>query len=55
MTRIQPMLDQLLLQHVQHVELDDHDVIVQHGVPAREGDVLQSLRRREHAFDWPAC
>lgn len=40
------MLDDFELQHVQKVEAMDQQVLVQHGVPALEGDFLQDLGRR---------
>lgn len=40
------MLDDLELQHVQKIEAEDEQVLVQHSVPALEGDFLQDLGRR---------
>jgi len=43
---VRPMLDDIELQHVQNIEVDGDQVLVQHGVPALEGDFLQRLGRR---------
>lgn len=43
---VRPMLDDIELQHVQKIEVDGDQVLVQHGVPALEGDFLQRLGRR---------
>lgn len=44
MTR--PMLGDIELEHVQKIEVDGDQVLVQHGVPALEGDFFQGLGRR---------
>ncbi len=41
-----PMLDDVELQQVQKIEVDEDQVLIQHGVPALEGDFLQRLNRR---------
>lgn len=41
-----PMLGDIELQHVQKIEVDEDQVLIQHGVPALEGDFLQGLGRR---------
>ena len=41
-----PMLDDVELEHVQKIEVDGDQVLIQHGVPALEGDFLQGLGRR---------
>src|SRR5215212_287715 len=41
-----PMLDSVELEQVQKIEVEDHEVLAQHGVPALEGDFLQDLGRR---------
>jgi hypothetical protein len=43
---MRPMLGGVELQHVQRLEIDGDQVLVQHGVPALEGDFLQGLGRR---------
>lgn len=43
---VRPMLDDIELQNVQKIEVDGDQVLVQHGVPALEGDFLQRLGRR---------
>lgn len=43
---VRPMLEDIELQHVQKIEVDGDQVLVQHGVPALEGDFLQRLGRR---------
>ncbi|MGH9940555.1 MAG: DNA circularization N-terminal domain-containing protein, partial [Blastocatellia bacterium] len=43
---VKPMLDGVELQLVQKIAADDEEVVVQHGVPALEGDFLQDLGRR---------
>ena len=43
---VKPMLDGVELQQVQKILADDEEVVVQHGVPALEGDFLQDLGRR---------
>jgi outer membrane protein OmpA-like peptidoglycan-associated protein len=40
------MLGDIELQHVQKIEVDEDQVLIQHGVPALEGDFLQGLGRR---------
>jgi outer membrane protein OmpA-like peptidoglycan-associated protein len=41
-----PLLDNLELQQVQEIETEQDQVLVQHGIPALEGDFLQRLDRR---------
>jgi outer membrane protein OmpA-like peptidoglycan-associated protein len=41
-----PLLGDVELQQVQELEIDEDQVLVQHGVPALEGDFLQGLGRR---------
>lgn len=41
-----PMLGEIELHHVQQIEVDGDQILVQHGVPALEGDFLQGLGRR---------
>lgn len=43
---VKPMLDGVELQQVQKIIADDEEFVVQHGVPALEGDFLQDLGRR---------
>jgi outer membrane protein OmpA-like peptidoglycan-associated protein len=43
---LQPMLGEVELQLVQKIDTDEDQVLVQHGVPALEGDFLQGLGRR---------
>jgi outer membrane protein OmpA-like peptidoglycan-associated protein len=43
---VRPMLGDIELQQVQNIEVDEDRVLVQHHVPALEGDFLQSLGRR---------
>lgn len=43
---VRPMLDDIELTQVQTIEVDGDQVLVQHGVPALEGDFLQGLDRR---------
>jgi outer membrane protein OmpA-like peptidoglycan-associated protein len=40
------MLGDIELEHVQKIEVDGDQVLVQHGVPALEGDFFQGLGRR---------
>ena len=42
----QPLLDNLELQQVQELDTEQDQVLVQHGIPALEGDFLQRLDRR---------
>src|SRR5262245_29019574 len=46
MPPVRPMLDDLELQQVQQIDVDEDQVLAQHGVPALEGDFLQRLDRR---------
>lgn len=46
MAPARPMLGDIELQHVQKIEVDGDQVLVQHGVPALEGDFFQGLGRR---------
>jgi hypothetical protein len=46
MAPARPMLGDVELQQVQTIEVDGDQVLVQHGVPALEGDFLQRLGRR---------
>ena len=41
-----PLLDTIELQQVQELETEQDQVLVQHGIPALEGDFLQRLDRR---------
>lgn len=41
-----PMLGDIELEHVQKIEVDGDQVLIQHGVPALEGDFFQGLGRR---------
>jgi len=41
-----PLLDNIELQQVQEIETEQDQVLVQHAVPALEGDFLQRLDRR---------
>jgi len=43
---VRPMLEDIELQHVQKIEVDGDQVLIQHSVPALEGDFLQRLGRR---------
>ena len=42
----QPLLDNLELQQVQEIETEQDQLLVQHSIPALEGDFLQRLDRR---------
>lgn len=46
MARVKPLLDELELQHVQRIEIDDDQVLVEHEIPALEGDFFQREGRR---------
>jgi outer membrane protein OmpA-like peptidoglycan-associated protein len=46
MPPVRPMLGDIELQLVQKIEVDGDQVLVQHSVPALEGDFLQRLNRR---------
>ena len=46
MSPARPMLGDVELQQVQSIEVDGDQVLVQHAVPALEGDFLQGLGRR---------
>jgi hypothetical protein len=41
-----PILDEIELEHVQHLDVEEEDVAVQQSVPALEGDFVQRLNRR---------
>jgi outer membrane protein OmpA-like peptidoglycan-associated protein len=46
MSPARPMLGEIELQQVQTIEVDGDQVLVEHGVPALEGDYFQGLGRR---------
>ena len=46
MPQVRPMLDDIELQHVQHIDVDGDQVLLRHSVPGLEGDFLQRLNRR---------
>lgn len=46
MAAVKPMLGDIELQLVQKIEVDGDQVLLDHGVPALEGDFLQRLDRR---------
>jgi hypothetical protein len=46
MAQVRPMLDDIELQQVQHIDVDGDQVLVRHDVPGLEGDFLQRLNRR---------
>lgn len=46
MAAVRPMLDDVELQQVQQITVDGDQVLVEHGVPALEGNFLQRLNRR---------
>ena len=50
MAPVRPMMDNLELQYVQEIVVDGKQVLVQHGVPALEGDFLKSLGRRGYCI-----
>lgn len=46
-----PMLDDIELQQVQNIDVEEDQVLVQHHVPALEGDFLQRMGRRATAIE----
>lgn len=46
MAMVRPMLGDVELQQVQQMTVDGDQLLVEHGVPALEGDFLQRLNRR---------
>ena len=46
MPQVRPMLDDIELEHVQQIDVDGDQVLLDHGVPGLEGDFLQRLERR---------
>ena len=46
MPRVKPMLDDIELEKVQKIEIDEDQVLVEHEIPALEGDFFQGIGRR---------
>lgn len=46
MARVKPMLDSIELQKVQKIEIDGDQVLVEHEIPALEGNFFQGTGRR---------